>query len=238
MLKKIGLVAVLFLLGGGGWLAYTWQQVTYLPDWYTRQSTPETVPSTLLPAQVDEPAEIEGLTFGLQQKVDRVLSTTSVQTPEVQLTAQEFNQFVVTSLPAQARSPQVISAVKAMNTQIEADRLKTGIVVDTSALPLDQLPSEYRATVKGLLQSFPVLQDKEIYVGVEGKPQVQEGKVVLGEDVRLVVGNVRFSYADIRDRINLPPNLLDKPVNLQLGPLQIEDLNFQDQMVILKGQAK
>ncbi|UJB70540.1 hypothetical protein HRE53_05465 [Acaryochloris sp. 'Moss Beach'] len=238
MLKKIGLVAFLLLLGGGGWLAYTWQQVTHLPDWYTRESTPETAPSTLLPTQIDDPAEIESLAFGLHQKVDRVLSTTASQTPEVQLTAQEFNQFVVTSLPAQARSPKVITSVKAMNTKIEAGQLQTGIVVDTSTLPLDQLPSEYQATVKGLLQSFPVLQDKEIYVGVEGKPQVQQGKVVLGEDARLVVGNVRFSYGDIRDRINLPTNLLDSPVNLQLGQLQIKDLNFQDQTVILKGQAQ
>lgn len=238
MLKKIGLVAFLLLLGGGGWLAYTWQQVTHLPDWYTRESTTETAPSTLLPTQVDEPAEIESLAFDLHQKVDRVLSTTASQTPEVQLTAQEFNQFVVTSLPTQARSPKVITSVKAMNTKIEAGQLQTGIVVDTSALPLDQLPSEYQTTVKGLLKSFPVLQDKEIYVGVEGKPQVRQGKVVLGEDARLVVGNVRFSYGDIRDRINLPSDLLDNPVNLQLGQLQIKDLNFQDQTVILKGQAQ
>lgn len=238
MLKKIGLVAFLLVLGGGGWLAYTWQQVTHLPDWYTQSSTPDTAPSTLLPTQVDEPAEIESLAFDLHQKVDRVLGTTSSRTPEVQLTAQEFNQFVVTSLPAQARSPKVITSVKAMNTKIEAGQLQTGIVVDTAALPLDQLPSEYQATVKGLLQSFPVLQDKEIYVGVEGKPQIQQGKVVLGKDARLVIGNVRFSYADLRDRINLPSDLLDNPVNLQLGQLQIQDLNFQDQAVILKGQAR
>lgn len=238
MLKKIGLVAFMLLLGGGGWLAYTWQQVTHLPDWYTRKSASEAAPATLLSAQVDEPAEVESLAFDLHQKVDRILSTTTSQTPEVQLSAQEFNQFVVTSLPAQARSPQVISAVKAMNTQIEAGQLQTGIVLDTSALPLEQLPSEYRATVNGLFQSFPALQDKEIYVGVEGKPYLQQGKVILGEDARLVVGNVRFSYADIRDRINLPPDLLDQSVNLQLGQLQVEDLKFQDQMVILKGQAR
>lgn len=238
MLKKIGLVAFLVLLGGGGWLAYTWQQVTHLPDWYTRDLTPGTVPSTLLPSQVDESAEIETLAFGLQQKVDRVLSTTPTQSPQVQLTAQEFNQFVVTSLPTQARSSQVMAAVQAMNTEIESGQLKTGIVIDTSAFPLEQLPSEYRAMVKGLLQSFPALQDKEIYVGVEGKPRLQDGKVVLGEDARLVMGNIRFSYADIRDRINLPPDLLDKTVNLQLGQLQIKDLNFQDRSVILKGQAK
>lgn len=131
-----------------------------------------------------------------------------------------------------------MTSVKAMNTKIEAGQLQTGIVVDTAALPLDQLPSEYQTTVKGLLQSFPVLQDKEIYVGVEGKPQIQQGKVVLGKEARLVLGNVRFSYADLRDRINLPSDLLDNPVNLQLGQLQIQDLNFQDQAVILKGQAK
>ncbi len=241
MIKKIGVVACLLLLGGGGWLAYTWQRVTHLPDWYSRELKPtETAPSILLPTQVDEPSEIENLAFGLQQKVDRVLSANPSQSlpPQMQLTAQEFNQLVVTSLPVQARSPQVMAAVKAMNTEIEAGQLKTGIVIDTSALPLDQLSSEYRATVDGLLESFPVLQDREIYVGVEGKPRLQRGKVILGEDTQLVVGNIRFSYADIRDRINLPPDLLDKTVNLQLGQLQIEDLNFQDRSVILKGQAK
>ena len=242
MLKKIGLVAFLLLLGGGGWLANTWQQVTQLPDWYSRDSTAaEPKPSVLRSAQVDDPSEVDNLAFKLQKKVDRVLMANPSgrqQIPTVKLTAQEFNQFVVTSLPTEARSPEVISSVKAINTEIRDSRIKSGVILDTATLPLDQLPPDYRLAVTSLLQSFPALRDKEIYIGMEGQPRLQQRKIVFGENARLVVGNLRFSYGDISDRINIPPEVIEQMVNLQLGRLQVEDLDFKDRSAILKGKVK
>lgn len=241
MLKKIGLVAFLLLLGGGGWFAYTWQQVTQLPDWYSSEQTgAPSEPSILLSSQVDDLSELDHLAFQLQQKVDRALiadPSGRQPTPLVKLTAQELNQFVVTALPSQALNPKVLAAVKAMRTEIKDSQVTTGVILDTAILPMEQLPPEYRLAVKGLLQSFPVLQDKEIYIGIEGQPRLQQGKVLLGENARLVIGKMRFAYADIRDRMQIPSTALDKSVTLQLGQLQIEDLDFQDRLVVLKGKV-
>lgn len=238
MLKKLGWLGLFLIFVGGGWLLYTWQQITALPNWYSRDLQPgQAETSILISSQVDDPQEVRDLTVNLQRKAERAIAN-SLQTqtkPRMQLTAPEFNQFVVASLPPKVLTPQVLSAVQAIKTDIENSQLRTGVVVNTRTFPLDQLPPATQELVKNILKQAPALQNREIYLGIEGKPRLENGRLVLDDQTRLLVGNLRLTKVDLIDRFGIAPQTLERVLSLKLGNLNIENIDFLDQGVMIQG---
>ncbi|NJK40741.1 MAG: hypothetical protein HC934_04115 [Acaryochloridaceae cyanobacterium SU_2_1] len=238
MIKKLGWVGLFLILIGGGWLFYTWQQITRLPTWYRPDlQAGQAETSILMPAQIDDPQEIQNLTLKLQRRADQAIakSLETQQNPKLQLTAPEFNQFMVASLSPKVRTPELLSAVKALKTDIEDNQIRTGVVVDTRTFPLNQLPAAHQEVVKQVLQQTPALQNREIYLGIEGQPRLENGRLVLDQETRLVLGNLRFTKADLIDRFGLSPQTLDRALSLKLGNLKVQDIDFLDKEAVIEG---
>ena len=242
MIKTLGLLGLLFLTGAGATLLFFWSQATRLPDWYTEQGTvpldATTNRSALARSEIDESDEIQAMTAQLEQRVSTSLARETAlpqDNPTVILTAQEFNQFVVTSIPRTPQTEPLLASVKAINTTIQDGTLESGIVVNTAELPLEQLTAANQSIVKDLLQTFPLLQDQEIYIGIEGQPRMEQGRLVWGEQTQVNIGGWSVPLVELADRLGVPEAALAQTLSLQLGPLNIEGIEFTDQAAIFRG---
>jgi hypothetical protein len=243
MIKKLGILGLLFLAGAGATLLFIWSQATKLPDWYTQASpSAETAPnSALTQAEIDDFEERQSIAAQLEQKVATSLAgeKTSPSNPEtVSLNAREFNQFVVTSLPKTPKTEKLLASVKAINTDIRNGQIKSGIIISTAALPLEQLPPTQHSAVKELLRTFSFLQDEEIYIGIKGQPRIEQGRLVLDEQTQVMLGGLTFSLADLASQLSLPEEKLVQTLSLQLGQFNIDGIEFSDQSAILKGSVQ
>ena len=240
MIKRILVIGLVLAAGVSVGAIAAWQQATHLPQWYTQTEATETDPdiAILTAQQLAQPQEVEKIRLNLNRTVEAAV-TQSEPNPEqptqVQLNAQDFNHLLVSALPESAVSEEVYSAIKGIETQIKQDRLKSGAVVNIGELPLEQLPERYQKIAKDVFNTFPALKNREVYVGIEGQPRLKDGRLELDDQTRIKVGNISLSQQEVSRRLGVSPSDLNRLLTLNVGNLQVQDLEFSGNTAILKG---
>lgn len=231
-MKKIGIlvgsVAIGTALGTVGALVYSWQQVTQLPGWYGQTGT-------ILSA--------EAMTAG-QVLENKLLSGQDVRyvdhsRVEIALDETELNQVVMDAI-ASSPHPDLWQATRGVHTNIESDRVESGMVVNLKHLPLDQLPGRERQVVDRVVSTFPMLADRDIYVGIEGQPRIENGQVMLDENTRIRIGNLSLTVPELAKRLGVSSEQLAQQINLTLplGYLTLDGLEFTGDRAILRGAVE
>ncbi|MGF1604422.1 MAG: hypothetical protein ACFCU8_20885 [Thermosynechococcaceae cyanobacterium] len=247
-MRKLAIAILLLLVGAGTSGFWFWRQATYLPDWYTQSPPSPDEDHTLNGQDIDQDSERQSLKVKLARQVKpvpiassstRSANGASVQnTHEVRLEAQAFNEFVVSSIPANQHSNALLPAVKGINSEIENQKLKVGLVVNTAEIPFKELPKASRSQLEQTLNTFPFLKNQEIYLGIVGQPRLESGQVVLGKNAQVQVGGLTLDLADFSKRIGVPVTTLEQKINLQLGQLNVKEINFSQDTAILQGTLK
>ena len=84
------------------------------------------------------------------------------------------------------------------------------------------------------------MDGRKVYIGVEGKPEIQDGKLRFNQNAKIQVGTMSFTIAEVADRLGVSPEKVQDQLNLELKlrGLTIKDIDFQDGNAILRGSAK
>jgi hypothetical protein len=249
--QKFGWFVGLIVLGAGARGLWFWRQTTYLPDWYTQPIAQPKAAPVLSGSDVAQADARQALKLKLARQViprpthsstslgtasDAAQSSSKLQaTHEVELDPRTFSEFVISSIPPTPQSEVIFPAIKAINTEIDAGQLKIDLVVDMAELPLEQLPEEMRSQFKHTLTTFPFLKDQEVYLSVIGQPRLKSGQVLLGENTKIQIGGLKMDLTDVSERIGIPVEVLEQRINLQLGQLNVQDINFSQNAAVLSG---
>lgn len=250
-MQRFGLLIGLIVLGVGAGGFWIWRQATYLPNWYTQPVIqPEAAP-VLSGSDVAQADERQALKLKLVRQVlprparrstslgtpsdSAQLSSESRVTHEVNLDPKTFSEFVVSSIPQTPESEAIFPAIKAVNTEIDAGQLKIGLVVNTAELPMEELPKEMRSHLQQTLTTFPFFKDRNVYLGAVGQPRLESGQVVLGKDAKIQIGSLKMNLTDVSERIGIPVEDLEQRINLQLGQLSVQDIDFIQNTAVLSG---
>lgn len=251
-MQKFGALIGLLILGAGAGGFWIWRQVTYLPNWYTQPVIlPEAAP-VLSGSEVALAEDRQALQSKLaRQVVPRpVTHSTSLEPPsdlappqsqvthEVKLDPKTFSEFVVSAIPQTPQSEVIFPAIKAINTEIDAGQLKIGLIVNTAELATEEMPADMRSQLQETLTTFPFLKDQEVYLGAVGQPRLEAGQVFLGEDAKIQLGNLEMDLTTVSERIGIPIEDLEQRINLQLGQLSIQDIDFTQNNAVLSGSVK
>ncbi|MGL5032894.1 MAG: hypothetical protein ACRC6M_03730, partial [Microcystaceae cyanobacterium] len=129
---------------------------------------------------------------------------------------------------------QLSNPVPTVQTQINADSLKIGAVINPKQLESANLSPSQRDLVSKVTASFPQLQDQEFYLGIEGKTNLENGKISLTKDSQIKVGNLRFTVAEIAQRLAIPPEKVQQALQLNLDQFAIADLQLEQEKVRFK----
>ncbi|MGB3766019.1 MAG: hypothetical protein WA947_05630 [Phormidesmis sp.] len=204
----VGLAIAAAAIGGG--VGYTAMQTTSLPDWYSGKQADSS------DAVVIEP--VSG-------------STVSDPAPgDVVISSGELNQMVTDAIASQPYAP-LLDVAKGVNTSIEKGRIESGLVMNFSEIPLEALPAEGRQAVAQLTQKFPMLADRDVYIGLEGRPEVVDGALSL-DDTHLKIGQMKLPVGSIANQLGIS----QAEIEAQLGALLQQQGIAPEAVQIVDGQ--
>jgi hypothetical protein len=261
MFKRYAIAFSIALLGVGAILFYYWQRATQLPSWYTEQSastdsieqlpasnpseTSAASPSEQQPGGLSSTAPKAGIQIQKEQENVNAKIASSAQKAaagkqvEVQLNQQEISSLFTSEMRRKTESKTLAKAIKGVNTTVQNGRIESGAVVNLGSVPANEMSSNERSVVTKLIQTFPALGDRNVYIGLEGKPTVMNGQVMLGEDTRIKIGDLSFTASELSQRLGIPEDQIRKQINLeiQLGRLRASDIQLEGDRAVVRGAA-
>ena len=190
-MKIIIKLILLAAIGTVGGLYYFWQEVTKVPTEYTEAIAKNKTSNSnapLLPAQINKLATISK--NKISDPIDRAKVGEKIA---VKLTDRDLNNLIIAGIATSQANKQIPAAIKGINTKIEEGKIYTGALVNLDRLVRDGQPGSQIAALGKLTDKLPMLKNRDVYIGIVGKPVLQGNKIELDRDTQIKVGNVNFN---------------------------------------------
>lgn len=239
---------------------YYWQQATQLPTWYTANQTEVQTEPALPPTVEPPMAEANQSGSDQGNRNDRTpvkraqaeqtesasaKPTTASQPPAatsnaarsttkqpatVQQQKTELKRLFTAEVTRKVESKKLGGALKQANTTLQNGKVESGAVVNFENVSLEQLPPEERAFLAKVVAAFPELSRQSFYIGVEGTPTVKNGQAQLSDNMRIKLGKLSFTPAELSQRLGIPEAQIRQQLQLQvqLGNLKVDSLPLAD----------
>lgn len=236
MRTKQAVVLALSLLiglsaGAAAATAFYWNRATALPTWYNTSGADTAVADVstgggnLLENKL---ASGQGVRYGDNNRI------------EISLTESELTQLLAEGIAQTPQVAQFLPTAETLNATIRGDRVAGGIVVNPADLPTASLPPQAQQALDTALNTVPMLGDRPLYIGIEGSPRIDNGRLVLGNDTRIQIGRVNLSLEDVARLTGLDPAQITERINLALpqAGLTLDGLEFVNGEAVLRGATQ
>jgi hypothetical protein len=231
------LLAVILVLGGGG-LYYIWQEATKLPDDYVSDTTkqnPGTQTPPLQANQITASAEVS------KQKIIAPIEQAKIgQKIDVQLSDRDLNNLVLSKLATSQPNKQLPAGIKGVKTNIKDGKIQIGALVNLGELVENSKPGSQTEALGQLTDKLTFLKDRDVFIGIEGKPIVEGSKVKFSEDTEIKVGGMNFTIAQLAENLGVSPAKIQQMIDLQLQQknFQIDRVNLGNNGLSIEGAKK
>lgn len=235
MRTKQAVVLALSLLiglsaGAAAATAFYWNRATALPTWYSTSGADTAVAEVSTSGNLLEGklASGQGVRYGDNNRV------------EISLTEAELTQLLAEGIAQTPQVAQFLPEADSLNATIRGDRVAGGIVVNPADLPTASLPPQAQQALETALSTVPMLGDRPLYIGIEGSPRIDNGRLVLGNDTRIQIGRVNLSVEDVARLTGLDPAQITERINLALpqAGLTLDGLEFVNGEAVLRGATQ
>ena len=195
-MRRIVIISLILLTTGFITGFYYWRQATTLPTWYAKQATTANITNTRNRLNIQQTTE----------KIEAKIAASTQQVAnnkdiELQLDENELNNLLASEIVKKSNKSQLAKAVKAVKTEIENGKLKSGAIVNISEISTAQLGKSEVAELTKVIKAFPTLEDREVYLGIEGKPILKNGQLRFDENSTIKVGNLSFTQAELSEKL-------------------------------------
>lgn len=233
--KQVVVLALSLLIGlsagAAAAAAFYWNRVTALPIGYSTSGADTAVADVnvgsgnLLESKL---ASGQGVRYGDNNRV------------EISLTEAELTQLLAEGIAQTPQVAQFLPEADSLNATIRGDRVAGGIVVNPADLPTQSLPPQAQQALETALSSVFMLGDRPLYIGIEGSPRIDNGRLVLGNDTRVQIGRVNLSVEDVARLTGLDPAQITERINLALpqAGLTLDGLEFVNGEAVLRGATQ
>ncbi|MBD1899054.1 hypothetical protein NDI44_07605 [Trichocoleus sp. DQ-A3] len=180
----------------------------------------------------DEKTAIDKITENPQAEL-------GTQNIEIDLSEHEVNDLVISTIAKDKNTSKLLASTKGLNTTIKNGQVESGVVFNVSEVPKEELNQQEKELLEKVIKTFPFLEEKEVYIGVEGKPRVENGQLKLEEQTKIKVGNLSFTTAELSQRLGIPQEKIEQrlKLELELGRLKINDIEIKENNASLKGSV-
>ena len=232
-MKKIAVILLLIASGSISGVYYYWRQATNLPIWYTSQEKTNSFNIINETSAQKQSEKVKAKITAINQQAAKSNNL------EVQLNENDLNNLFVSELAKTNKSIKLAEAVKAVKTNIKDGKIESGAVVNISEIPTAHLRKEETAALTRVVKAFPSLNNREIYIGIEGKPTIENGKLKFDENTKLKVGNLSFTQAELSKKLGIPEIQIRQVSNieLKLGKIKVNNIELTDDKALLKGSV-
>ena len=165
--------------------------------------------------------------------------TSNKKNVEVELNNQEVNELMMKTI-SEHTSYSPVTRVPSLHTTIKDGVLESGTVVNLAKISSNQLAAKETEALGKIIKSFPFLGNKQIYVGISGNPQIENGQLKWDNNTQIKLGNLSLSLAELSQQLGIPQEKLEQKLNLSLplGRLKVNDMEVIDDKVLLRGSVE
>jgi hypothetical protein len=154
----------------------------------------------------------------------------------LQLTAPEVNQWIGSAITQSPDYPALKPSIRGMNTEIKQGNLTSGLVIDTRQLSLKELSPDLRRSLDATFAQFPMLKDREFYIGLTGSPRIENNRLIPNEATQLQIGSMTMPLPQAMALFGISPKLLEIPMEGKAWNLNVQNAEVKEEIVILKGE--
>ena len=249
MRRKTALLISLMVVSAvaGGSFAYGWYSVTNNEEADQRYQSADLQDSGLdapFDGSQSDSSEALGLTIEDPQKISKQPSINEQlaivrDNGEVNLTldAPQLSQLVNEAILNQPQAAQILANTQSLSTTLKGNAIETGTVVKLSELPRDGLSAEVQAGLDQLTNAAPMLANRDIYIGIVARPQIQDGEIRLDQDVSFRLGQFTLPLADVTAQMGFSTSEIERRLNdkiYQYG-LTLETIEILDEQLVITG---
>ncbi len=159
---------------------------------------------------------------------------------EVELSNQEVNELMMKTIAEHTSYNPALTRVPSLHTTIKDGVIESGTVVNLANISSNQLAEKETEALEKMIKSFPFLENKQIYVGISGNPQIENGQLKWDNNTQIKLGNLSLSLLELSRRLEIPKEKLEQKLNLSLplGRLKVKDMELIDDKVLLRGSVE
>jgi hypothetical protein len=228
---------VILVLGIGG-LYYVWQEAIKVPDEYTKEgadNNSETQSVPLESSQITERAAVS------KQKITTSIEQAKVgQKIDVKLSDRDLNNLILAKLATSQPNQQIPTGIKGVKTNIKDGKIYIGALVNLGKLTENSTPGSQTAALSKLTDRLAFLKDRDVYIGIVGKPIVDGSKLKFSEDTEIKVGGMNFTIAQLAENLGVSPAKIQQAIDLQLQQknFKIDRVNLGNNGLSIEGAKK
>lgn len=215
------MVIALVIAGVAGIGYYYWRQVTFLPDWYSKSSRVNNLP--------EQPTSIGNIDSNLKSRRAK---------DEIKLNQEKLERLITNNFAKDDRIKYFLTSTKAIHSDIKDGKLEIGAIVNTENLSQVNLQQKERAIIEQIMQKVPQLQNRDIYVAIQGTPQVKDGKIILDRNSEIKVGKLSFTITEIAKKLNISPEQIQQSLALDAGQFNLQNIELNQGEIKLKTGAQ
>ncbi|MEL6602171.1 MAG: hypothetical protein AAFP20_02965 [Cyanobacteria bacterium J06614_10] len=247
----VGLTLVAAAVGGG--LGYATMQTNGTSGWYgtedsvagsvagSRADTPQAstdAPTASLPT-ADATATDDSTQSAATGDNGSLNSTYTPSSSDVVISAGELNQMVTEAIATQPYLAPALGNAKEVKTTIADGRIESGMVMNLSEIPLESLPAEGQQAIEQINQTFPFLANREVYLGIEGSPQIEDGAFSLS-DTYVRFGQLKLPVASVASQLGISQTDIEQQITgvLSQQGLTPEDIQVTDGQLVITGMPQ
>lgn len=204
-----------------GVTGYYWTQATYLPRWYGQSG-----------------ATLSGETATASDLLNTQVATAQPATEgQIVLNEAELNRVVVDAIANAPQAEKLLAIAKGINTSIQSDRIQSGVVLNLADIPADALPPQGQQALEQLTQSLPMLANRDVYIGIQGRPQIVDGRLVLDDSTVINIGRLKIPLSDVASQLGMTSEELANHLAgaLAASGLRLEDIQLSNGQITLQG---
>jgi len=156
----------------------------------------------------------------------------------VRLTAEDLSRLAVSQLAARPKGQGILQAVMGLETTVQPEGIETGAVIDLSRIDFQELGEGEQELLGQVIEAFPVLRNREVYLGIAGTPTAQGGRLQFDDSAQVKIGNLKLSLAELGQHLGVAPMALAQGLGLDLGALRVQTIQLGDGEVIVQGTSR
>lgn len=206
----LGLSVGIALLAGLSWVGYRVHAATRLPDWYDAEA-------------VVTPDAADSAPVGWVIVPDEEAGDGEAAAPAGPTAKGKRRQLRNFHLRSAAGKGATRDAIRASRATYEDGRLEAGVVINVSKVDRAKLKKADREFYARVLEAFPRLKNRDVYIGIEDAPISEGGYLQLGPDTRVRVGKLDYSLRKVARKLGVSEAKVRKQIDKELIRLKVTD---------------
>lgn len=231
LLLLLALIVLSYAAGAAAVAVYYWQRATALPASHNRGLAGHSLANVV--------SQGHGFIFSGKVKTGDGIQPVQGERVEVVLSEGDLNHLMVSALTQMPQTAGLFKAAESSSTTIEGDRIRGGVVINPGELSSQALPPKAQQALDHAFRLMPMLADRPFYVGIEGTPRVEQGRLVLDQDTRVQVGRMNLTLTDVSRLTGLSLDQINHMANQMVAQtgLTLDGVKLTGDQVVLSGSV-